>query len=294
MILPKFPPVLERRAFCDRSVKERNTMTLRCVALGILTSIGVSCAFVRGDDEAETLLRAERLAEMTKRWQAYEASVVRDDKATKLEPHLQPLLRWNDPARKDAPIKDGSLWAWGTKGRPAALLTQESYRGQWVCELISVSTADRVAVVTNSGWRWSPKQPGLQLLEFKEVPSPAENAPVRLAQMRALARRFEIVQIGHDDTIYKLRFMPQPIHRYDDTSSGLIDGALFTYAWGTNPEAIAVVECQRKRSKSTWRYGFLPITVARIEAKLEGEKVWSRPSENQPKTQKTYTAFNSE
>ena len=261
-------------------------MNLRLAVLGVLAFIGLSGALLRGDDdEGEKLVRAERLVEMTRRWQAYKASLIRDGKETNLEHYPAPLLRWNDPARKDAPIKDGALWAWGTKGRPTALLTQESYGGQWVCELISASTADRVAVVTDHGWRWSPEEPGLQLFEFKSAPSLAESAPVRLAQMRALARRFEIVQIGHDDTVYKLRFMPQPIHRYDDTSTGLIDGALFAYAWGTNPETIVVVECQRKQSQNTWRYGFLPTTVARVEAKLDGKNVWSRPLDYRPKSQ---------
>lgn len=267
----------------------------RIFVLGSLTLIGALSAFARADeDKAEKLVRAERLVEMTKRWQSYKASLSRDRKETKLEPHQEPLLRWNDPARKDAPIKDGALWAWGTKGRPAALLTQESYGGQWVCELISAATADRVAVVTDHGWRWSPEEPGLQLSDFDDAPPPAEKTPLRLAQMRSLARRFKIVQIGHDETVYKLRLMSQPIHRYDDASTGLIDGALFVYAWGTNPEAIVVVECQRKQSRNTWLYGFLPITVARIDATLDEKNVWSRPSENRPKTQKTYTAFLSE
>lgn len=85
--------------------------------------------------------------------------------------------------------------------------------------------------------------------------------------------------------------MPRPIQRYSDKSSGLIDGAMFVYAWGTNPETIVVVEFQQKGARKTWLYGLLPLTVARVEAKLDEQNVWTRPHAYQPRRQDTYTAY---
>ena len=127
-----------------------------------------------------------------------------------------------------------------------ALLAQEFQRSQWVCELISASTsAQRFAVVTDQGWRWSPKKPALELLEFPDAGSPAENHATRLVQMKTLIRRFEVAIIGHDKIRYELRLLARPIHRYANPPAGLIDGVMFAYARGTNPETIAVVEAQK-------------------------------------------------
>jgi hypothetical protein len=264
---------------------------VRSVALLLMVIIGASGDVALGDDDEEVrLAQAQRLEVMSMRLQAFKASLIRNEEKTELTSHPQPLLRWTDPARTGTPIKDGTLWAWGMTGRPAALLTQESYGGRWAFELISASN-DLVEVVTDRGWRWSPEESAFQLRKFEDSQSPADNTRVRLAQMRALARRFEIAQIGHDMTRYDLRFMPRPIHRYNDASTGLIDGAFFVYAWGTNPEAIVVIECHRARVVNTWSYGFLPITVARIEATIDGKNVWSRPSKYEARLQEPYTSF---
>jgi hypothetical protein len=261
------------------------------VTCGLLACLGMLGDSGRGDDqEQEDAARAARMAEMTRRVQGFNASIIRDGKEFKLDPCPEPLLRWTDPARKDTQILDAAIWAWGTKGRPAVLLTQESYGGNWAYELISAST-DRIAVITGSGWRWSPEEPGVQFSQFQDAPTPAENSRIRLTQMRDLVRQFQVTQIGHDNTNYPLRLLSQPIHRYDDSGAGLVDGAFFAFVYGTNPEAIVVIECQRRQTRDDWFYGFLPVTVARIEATREGKSVWSRKSETEPQSQKPYTAF---
>ena len=262
--------------------------------LGILLiTVTFDTSTLADENDAEKRARAGRLEVMTKRWQLYRASLVRDDKEIEVAPLAQPLLRWHDPARNDTPIKDGTLWAWGAKGRPMALLAQETHGGNWSCELISAST-DRIVVVTDAGWRWSPEKPGLQLREFEDAPPPSKNAALRLAQMKGLARRFRITQIDHNEMRSELRLMSRPTRRYDDASSGLIDGAMFVYARGTNPETIVVIECQRKRSGHTWLYGFLPLTVSRVEAMFDDKNVWTRPHAYQPRTQEPYTAYASD
>lgn len=74
----------------------------------------------------------------------------RDGEEFKLARSPEPLLRWTDPTRKDTQIKDAAIWAWGLRGRPAVLLTQESYGGKWAYELVSAST-DRIALIMDSG-----------------------------------------------------------------------------------------------------------------------------------------------
>jgi hypothetical protein len=37
---------------------------------------------------------------------------------------------------------------------------------------------------------------------------------------------------------YELRVLPQPVHRYADANSGLLDGGMFIISYGLNPELI--------------------------------------------------------
>ncbi len=50
--------------------------------------------------------------------------------------------------------------------------------------------------------------------------------------------------------------LPQPVYRYSDPNTGLIDGSLFLFAIGTNPEVFLFVECHGKDGEPrAWQYG---------------------------------------
>ena len=59
---------------------------------------------------------------------------------------------------------------------------------------------------------------------------------------------------------YELRVLPQPVHRYADAKSGLIDGGMFLIAYGLNPELVLLVEARREgSSEPAWQCGFARI-----------------------------------
>ena len=255
-----------------------------------------ACALVglAQQDESDKQARVRRLEKMTGRWQKFQASLLRDKTQVKVQPVPKPLLRWIDVARQDTPIKDGTIWAWGTEGRPVALLAQEVKESRWVCELVSASTSSqRLSVVTDQGWQWSPERSGLQLIEFPEAPEPAQNRAARLTQMKALVRRITIAKFTQDGTKHELRALARPIHRYEAKTTGLIDGAMFAFALGTNPESVAVVEAQRTDSTTRWKCGFLRVCTARIEAQIDEKPVWSNslPAPNNRSRQDPYTSY---
>ena len=110
--------------------------------------------------------------------------------------------------------------------------------------------------------------------------------------MKVLVRRFSASERGGDDQTYELRLLPQPIHRYADPDKEIIDGALFVFANGTNPEVIAVLECQTTGTGDpVWKYGFAPLTTAPATARLDDDVVWSKPQNSLPKRQEPYTYF---
>ena len=71
--------------------------------------------------------------------------------------------------------------------------------------------------------------------------------------------------------------MPQPIHRYSDERAKLIDGALFIFAYSTNPEILLAVECRREDdSQQAWYYGFARLSTAGLSVSLDGREVWAK------------------
>ena len=73
--------------------------------------------------------------------------------------------------------------------------------------------------------------------------------------------------------------MPQPVYRYEEPDEN-IDGGLFVFAQGTNPEAVLLLEARRDSEKAGWRYGFAQTTIYELSAHLDGEEgpvVWTKP-----------------
>ncbi len=237
--------------------------------------------------EATQAPGTERLAEMKRKADAIR--VFGADGTTELKMVAEPVLRFSDPARE---FSDATIWALGERGSPVALMSMERYQSQnkWWCELVALSP-DKFPVGT-PGWKWSPSKPSLELQRFAEAPAAAETAAGRLQRMKALARRFSVSEDGGMDDHYELRLMPQPIHRYADEEQGLVDGALFVFAYGTNPEAVAAVECHREGdSPASWQFGFVPLSSSTLQADLDGRQVWKCAARSRVRQQEPYTVF---
>ena len=121
-------------------------------------------------------------------------------------------------------------------------------------------------------------------------PPPADSEAKRLVQMKNLVRRFTLTEQYSGET-FELRLLPRPIYRYHDADAGLIDGALFNFAHGTNPEVVAVIECQKHGPAATWSYGFLPLAGAGVEANLGGKTVWTKDATRESKSQGMYATW---
>ena len=65
---------------------------------------------------------------------------------------------------------------------------------------------------------------------------PAATPAQRLRQMRNYAGEFTSDQTRRDGITRDNRLLTQPIYRYRGAESPLINGAVFVFAQGTNPE----------------------------------------------------------
>lgn len=111
-----------------------------------------------------------------------------------------------------------------------------------------------------------------------DAPIPAATAAGRLAQMRRLSEQFSIRMEPMDEQPTQLRLLPQPIYRYEDNAAGVVDGAVFSFAEGTDPEALLMLEAVRKpNAEAYWQYSLAKMTSRPIVARRHDEVVWSVP-----------------
>jgi hypothetical protein len=95
--------------------------------------------------------------------------------------------------------------------------------------------------------------------------------------MKEIAERFEVTTTeGMQKS--QLRLMVQPLHRYTDEEQGLTDGALFSYASGTNPETVLILECRRGADSSGWQAAFVRFGANSCQARRDDKIVWECPA----------------
>jgi hypothetical protein len=245
--------------------------------------------------------RAARLREM----QAIADGITVEETArggrARLERLAEPVYRFDVADRN---VTDGTVWIWGRSGRPSAVMTVTKHRAarqgpHWLTELTSLAPGPITGTVEGIG-TWQPSRPGIVLRTFPKAPPPAEDAARRLRQMKDLVRqvgarensRPREGQPAKRAAYFELRVLPQPVHRYADAQSGLIDGGLFLIAYGLNPEAIMLVEARREGpSGPEWQCGFARVSNMELQVDFEGKEIWSYrgPSSSGPRD--TYWLF---
>jgi len=210
-----------------------------------------------------------------------------------------PIYRFDDPTRSTG---DGTVWAWEDAeiGRPVALLTIASEKSptegeRWLCEWAALGEP-RLTVVGPGPQTWGPMNDVFKPRLFSKAPVPAETRAERTRQMGELARRFRAFEFykppnGTQTNRYELRLLPKPIHRYARplANDELIDGALFCFVSGTNPEIALWIEARHERPLPPgWTYGLARIAGAELHAELDGKDVWTQPVQFSPTPRDPY------
>jgi hypothetical protein len=215
----------------------------------------------------------KKLDEMKQIARAFQVSVI-DNQGHRTPATIapEPLHRWTDPTRE---FSGGALWAWRSSGRPVAIYGIELYGQSWSHEFVSLST---VPLKADDGpvW-WAPSKAGVKFHEVPDAPAPVADEAGRLRQMRDLARRFSAREFWAGRN-YALRLLPHPIDRYSDPPSGLLDGTIFTYANGTNPELLLLIEARRQGDgPPRWWYAAARLARAELHLTLGQRDVWTAP-----------------
>jgi hypothetical protein len=249
----------------------------------LLCGAGVATA-----DEPDPAARDAHRAKMRQVAESIQIADAESAKSVPLAP--EPLLLYTDATR--ATVESG-LWIFGGVGRPTAIMATEFYpdhaRGpMWLYEIASVSDR-RISARRGTGLDWSARTPGLSLRELPDAGVPAERPARRLSQMKQLLRRFTARESAVIEGQLELRPLTNALHRYEDPDPGLIDGAIFAFANGTNPEVFVVLEAHViEGGPNVWKYSLVQMTGGAVSVSLDGTKVWDCEPADPPAARDRY------
>ena len=75
-----------------------------------------------------------------------------------------------------------------------------------------------------------------------------------------------------------MRLLTQPIYRYENVKGDLIDGAMFVFPLGTDPEAFLLIEAHRPQGgPAEWRFGAARMNGINLRVNHRGREVWNAP-----------------
>jgi hypothetical protein len=234
----------------------------------------------KADPEARKKADEQARREAERVVRGIELEIRSDDKWIKVERIEKPLLFYGDPTRND---DRGSVWGWGRKGRPVALLElfqKLDNRTRWACILCNTS-GDKLRARRGDALWWRANDSAAQLKDVPGAAAPSAEAPVRQRQLKLLAQKFT----GHefwdpDNTRYELRLLKRSLCTYRDEANGVLDGGLFTLANGTNPEIMLFLEARvdpNNRSKRVWQYTVGRLAHAELHLEYDGKEVFDAP-----------------
>lgn len=185
----------------------------------------------------------------------------------------RPLLTYGDSARAN---KNGTLWAFGTSGRPLAMLELYQDTGaRWV-HAITLTSNSTVTMKTPLAAAWTPAKTQIAPVAIADADAPHDREQRRTRQLKDLARRFTAHEFWDpDNSRFELRLLEQPVHRYKEPDAGIQDGAAFVLAHGTNPEVILLIEAHGKTiDEARWSYSLARLGSAELHVELDGKEVW--------------------
>jgi hypothetical protein len=205
------------------------------------------------------------------------------DRAVAFRLQPEPILRFNNPV---GATQDGAIFFWlGEADRPEVAVQVYLRRndGRWVQDFSSLSTAPLIAEARGTAEPpWTPTKGGVTFQPVPGAPKPAETAEQRLRQMRALAQEFAAQDHFQIQSWQELRLLSRPLARYGKPGTSVLDGALFAFVLGTDPEAYLMIEARTAGGKGPeWHFGFAPMSTYELKGLHKGKQVWTVPLRRQ-------------
>jgi hypothetical protein len=71
-----------------------------------------------------------------------------------------------------------------------------------------------------------------------------------------------------------LRLIAQPLLRYQPKNQSTIDGALFSFSLGTDPEVILILEARNEKDALSWQYACARYHYIDLKSYYKDKEVW--------------------
>lgn len=186
--------------------------------------------------------------------------------------------RWTNDERD--PQGEGIAVLWIGRGRPVVAASIYPWNGRLIHEMESLSR-ETFSCQREDALIWQPRT-GIEYHRVPDAEAPAESPVARLRQMKGIADRFAITMLGWNDDDSdreQLRRLPKELFRYRPEAGGPLDGAVFAFVKGTDPETLLVVEAVAGENggPSQWHYALARQTSGGLEARLGEQVVWTAP-----------------
>jgi hypothetical protein len=268
-------------------VKGDFTMRSLCVLCWLIVGLAVVAA-ADDDRSREEAAEADRLcaAELP------HLRLMADGDA--LDTPTTSVLRWTNPF--DGRVY-GNTYVWLRHGQPAAVgcLYRHFHPHRAFCCELAALTGTKLVAKRNDIVVWQPKDEWAWH-PVRGADPPAATASQRLVQMRALAREFTVEELdkrnlpkGEDQTP---RLLPTPLYRYDVERTKPLDGALYAFVLGTDPELFLLLECATGTAQPQWQFGVGRMNRFHTRLKRKGETVWEAVQIDRDSPEDVYLWFN--
>lgn len=196
-----------------------------------------------------------------------------DDRAEPMK--LKCVLRWANLTRGSV---DGATYIWTKDGRPMATVCVYPWAGL-VCDNFQSLSEGKIVAFADGGEVWRCEKPGVAFRPVPGAPPPERSTAGRLRQMKSLAGGFRTTLLGWkvgDGDREELRMLPRPVYQCE--KAGLVEGAIFAFVQGTDPEVFLLLEARPKAVDAdhalAWHFAMARRTSGLLETRYGDEVVW--------------------
>jgi hypothetical protein len=187
---------------------------------------------------------------------------------------LSSRLRWDNNSRGSA---SGLTGIYTLHGRAEAVVCVYPWQEKLIHDFGSLSRGKLVGELDGEPF-WQPQAGGVKYEPIPDADPPLENRNARLLQMKQLARQRFSAQLvgwrGDDSDRQELRLLARPLYRYEETEGEVVDGAVFAFVMGVDPEVLLLVEAIRAEEGARWEYAFARRTSGELLGRLDETEVW--------------------
>lgn len=275
----------------------RGCCALACVVL-LLLSGGLAAQSTAAkesvsnaaDDQKQQIATALKLtAEAAKQYEMKVGDA--DSSIARLIP--EPILRWSNPAAGEI---HGNVFLWTLHERPVmvgSLFKWFSPHTHGSHEFHSLSELP-LDVTYKGNPVWKTRDGGIKFLPLEAAPRPVAAASQRLLQMRGFAKNFAATKRERNDSQQELRLLPQPIYRYEAPDDHIVDGAMFVFVQGTDPEVFVLLAARGTGEAARWHFAAARMNSVGFQLRYQDKEVWRveiMPWRDVGAHSETYTTF---